>query len=141
MALAVGFFAGWDWLRIPALLATLPTLVWGWVLTAIVMRNRRRRIYRGVEEVDGRVVRPSVNAKMKPEQTLFVGGPLLTAIWIIAIGLVTGWVLLTVFGVFALLAAAAWTITASVIIMRNRRRRFHRGFDERSSFWDFLMGR
>ncbi len=86
-------------------------------------------------------VRPSVNARMKPEQGLFVGGPLLVSLLAFAIGAIAGWGWLLVLGALATLAAAVWCIVASVMIMRNRRRRLYRGFGERSSFWDFLMGR
>ena len=86
-------------------------------------------------------VRPSVNARMKPEQGLFVAGPLLASLLAVAVGAIAGWDWLLFLGVPGALAAAVWCIIASVMIMRNRRRRLYRGFGERSSFWDFLMGR
>ena len=93
-----------------------------------------------MEEGD-KSVRPSVNARMKPEQTLLVAGPALISIVIIAIGMIAGWGLVIAIGFLAMAASAVWCITASVMIMRNRRKRFYRGFDERTSFWDFLTGK
>ena len=93
-----------------------------------------------MEEGD-KSVRPSVNARMKPEQTLFVAGPLLISLVIIAIGAVAGLGLLLAIGFAAMAASAIWCIAAGVMIMRNRKKRFHRGFDERTSFGDFMKGK
>ena len=86
-------------------------------------------------------VRPSVNARMKPEQTLFVAGPLLISLVIIAIGAAAGLGFLLAIGFAAMAASAIWCIAAGVMIMRNRKKRFHRGFDERTSFGDFMKGK
>lgn len=90
---------------------------------------------------DDRADRPSVNAKMRPSQALFAILPMLIAILTILIGAIAdlGWILFL--GLLAALAAAVWIIAVAVIIMRNRRRRFHRGFSERTSLMDFLRGR
>ena len=93
-----------------------------------------------MEEGD-KSVRPSVNAKMKPEQTLLVAGPLLISILLIIIGAIGGWGWLLAIGFVAMFAAAIWSIAASVTIMRNRRKKFYRGFDERTSFGDFIKGK
>ena len=93
-----------------------------------------------MEEGD-KSVRPSVNAKMKPEQTLLVAGPLLISILLIIIGAIGGWGWLLATGFVAMAASAIWSITASVTIMRNRRKKFYRGFDERTSFGDFIKGK
>ena len=93
-----------------------------------------------MEEGD-KSVRPSVNARMKPEQTLFVAGPLLISILLIIIGAVAGWGWLVAIGVVALVASAIWCIAARATIMRNRRKKFYRGFDERTSFGDFIKGK
>lgn len=90
---------------------------------------------------EDRADRPSVNAKMRPSQALFAIMPMLIAILTILIGVIADLGILMFLGLLAALAAAIWIITVAVIIMRNRRRRFHRGFSERSSLWDFLMGR
>ena len=93
-----------------------------------------------LEEGD-KSVRPSVNAKLKPEQTLLVGGPLTLSILLIAVGAIAGWGWLVAVGILAMAASAIWSITASMTIMRNRRKKFYRGFDERSSFGDFMKGK
>ena len=93
-----------------------------------------------MEEGD-KSVRPSVNAKMKPEQTLLVAGPLLISILLIIIGAIGGWGWLLATGFVAMAASAIWSIVASVTIMRNRRKKFYRGFDERTSFGDFIKGK
>ena len=90
---------------------------------------------------EDRVDRPSVNAKMKPEQTLFAILPMLIALLAILIGAIADLGLILALGILAALAAAIWMIAVCVIIMRNRRRRFHRGFGERTSLMDFLRGR
>ena len=93
-----------------------------------------------MEEGD-KSVRPSVNARMKPEQTLLVAGPLLISILLIIIGAIAGWGWLLAIGFVAMAASAVWSIAASVTIMRNRRKKFYRGFDERTSFGDFIKGK
>ena len=95
-----------------------------------------------MEEGDNdKSVRPSVNAKLKPEQTLLLGGPLAISILLIAVGAIAGWGWLLAIGILAMAASAIWSIAASVTIMRNRRKKFYRGFDERSSFGDFMKGK
>ena len=93
-----------------------------------------------MEEGD-KSVRPSVNAGLKPEQTLLVAGPLLISILLIIIGAIAGWGWLVAIGFVALVASAIWCIAASATIMRNRRKKFYRGFDERTSFGDFIKGK
>ena len=93
-----------------------------------------------MEEGD-KSVRPSVNAGLKPEQTLLVAGPLLISILLIIIGAIAGWGWLVAIGILAMAAAAIWSIAASATIMRNRRKKFYRGFDERTSFGDFIKGK
>ena len=93
-----------------------------------------------MEEGD-KSVRPSVNAGLKPEQTLLVAGPLLISILLIIIGAIAGWGWLVAIGFVAMIASAIWCIAATVTIMRNRRKKFYRGFDERTSFGDFIKGK
>ena len=87
-------------------------------------------------------VRPSINAPLRKSQLLFAAGTLLVSLALLVFAAIAGWGLLAILGLLLVLfTSCIWGIVITLTVLRNRKKRFHRGLKESASLRDFLQGR
>ena len=91
---------------------------------------------------ENKSVRPSMNAPLRNSQKLLITGPLLVSLALIFFAVLAGWSSLAILPLLLVaFLSCIWAIVVALSILRNRKKRFHRGLKESASLWDFLQGR